>query len=76
MAIKYLKELFVAMKLLEDDYLGGSGSRGYGKIKFENITVKKREASYYEGNGSETLLVQNAQSLKEVMEKLHVVVQK
>uniref|UniRef100_A0A832I7D0 CRISPR system Cms endoribonuclease Csm3 n=1 Tax=Pseudothermotoga hypogea TaxID=57487 RepID=A0A832I7D0_9THEM len=72
----YLKELFVAMKLLEDDYLGGSGSRGYGKIKFENITVKKREASYYEGNGSETLLVQNAQSLKEVMEKLHVVVQK
>lgn len=25
------------MKLLQHDYLGGSGSRGYGKVKFENI---------------------------------------
>ena len=27
------------LKLLEYDYLGGSGSRGYGKIKFEEISV-------------------------------------
>lgn len=27
-----------AMALLEDDYLGGSGSRGYGQIKIDNIT--------------------------------------
>jgi len=27
-------------KLLELDYLGGNGTRGYGKIKFENVEVK------------------------------------
>lgn len=34
--IKLLAEGF---KLLEYDYLGGHGSRGYGKVKFENIDV-------------------------------------
>jgi CRISPR-associated protein Csm3 len=28
------------LKLLELDYLGGSGSRGYGKIKFEDLQAK------------------------------------
>ena len=23
------------LKLIENDYLGGSGSRGYGRVKFE-----------------------------------------
>lgn len=32
--IKRLKEGF---QFLEDDYLGGSGTRGYGKVKLENI---------------------------------------
>ena len=27
-------------KLLEYDYLGGSGTRGYGKVKFSNVSVK------------------------------------
>ena len=27
------------MELLEDDYLGGSGSRGSGKIAFRNLKV-------------------------------------
>lgn len=31
------------MKLLEMDALGGSGSRGYGKIKFENLTVDGKD---------------------------------
>ena len=29
-----LNEIFKGMSLLQDDYLGGSGSRGYGKVKF------------------------------------------
>lgn len=29
-----------AMKLLQFDYIGGSGSRGYGKIKFTDIDVE------------------------------------
>ncbi|WP_456328621.1 type III-A CRISPR-associated RAMP protein Csm3 [Archaeoglobus sp.] len=28
------------MKLLEKDYLGGCGTRGYGKVKFENIGIR------------------------------------
>ncbi len=34
---KNLKKVFIAMKLVELDTLGGSGSRGYGKIKFTNL---------------------------------------
>lgn len=36
--------LQTAFKLLEDDYLGGNGSRGYGQIIFEN--VEKVEKTY------------------------------
>lgn len=39
--IKHLDILFTAMKLLEDDYLGGNGSRGYGQIKFEDYEKVK-----------------------------------
>lgn len=44
---EYLVEIKKAMKLLEDDYLGGSGTRGYGKIKFhENEDEPKSVESY------------------------------
>ncbi|NSW93323.1 MAG: type III-A CRISPR-associated RAMP protein Csm3 [Bacteroidales bacterium] len=43
----FLRLLQKGIKLLEDDYLGGSGSRGYGKIKFNlnfnNPEIKKVE---------------------------------
>jgi CRISPR-associated protein Csm3 len=48
--------LVIAMKLLEDDYLGGSGSRGYGKIKFEDISIIKKKLKndeYKKVEGSE-----------------------
>ena len=32
--------LFHAVRALEFDYLGGSGSRGYGKLKFKNFKIK------------------------------------
>ena len=43
--IKEMVDLFIeGLRLLEDNYLGGSGSRGYGKIKFDydkfDITIK------------------------------------
>lgn len=35
------------IKMLEDDYLGGNGSRGYGRVKFENIeTIWKAVENY------------------------------
>ncbi|MDI9624113.1 MAG: type III-A CRISPR-associated RAMP protein Csm3 [Candidatus Aenigmatarchaeota archaeon] len=43
-----LKYVFKAMKLLEHDYLGGQGSRGYGKIKFEKMKVYWNSKNDYE----------------------------
>lgn len=37
---KYLPIIRKAINLLEDDYLGGSGTRGYGKIKFDDINTE------------------------------------
>jgi CRISPR-associated protein Csm3 len=45
--------LRIAMRLLEGDYIGGSGSRGYGKIRFENVACTTSEIK--ETNGVYTL---------------------
>ena len=38
------------MKLVELDYIGGHGSRGYGQVKFHEIKIKVKTAeSYKEG---------------------------
>lgn len=53
-----LKNLFTAMYLLEDSALGGSGSRGCGKIKFTDLKLAFRSKDYYLGdNGQETVVV-------------------
>jgi len=66
----YLDYLLMAMELLEDDYLGGSGTRGYGKIKFKNITIKRRDASYYSVNKETEEDLACGDSLKEVRNRL------
>lgn len=43
----FLKHVFQAMALLEDDSLGGQGSRGYGKIRFQIENVAWRPTKYY-----------------------------
>jgi len=42
-----LKTVIEAMQLVEDDYLGGSGSRGYGKVQFKGIKVYARNRDDY-----------------------------
>jgi CRISPR-associated protein Csm3 len=37
------------MKLLEDDYLGGNGSRGYGQIEIVIENVLERTVEFYKG---------------------------
>jgi CRISPR-associated protein Csm3 len=34
--------LATAMQLLQDDYLGGQGTRGYGKVRFDGVTVTQK----------------------------------
>lgn len=64
-----LKPLFKPMKLLQDDYLGGSGTRGFGKIEFENITIKERGLEYYTENTDETVIVEDM-TLDKAIEEL------
>ncbi len=48
-----ISTLLESMKLLEDNYLGGSGTRGFGNIKFEDLTIVKRNSDYYKGKSEE-----------------------
>jgi len=66
---KNLNGVFESMLLLQDSYLGGSGTRGYGKIKFENISLIKRSKEYYKGISDEET-IQEASDLKEIMKSL------
>jgi len=47
--IEMLKYVFVGMKLVEDTYLGGCGTRGYGKIVFKKIKITPKPKDYYMG---------------------------
>jgi len=42
-----LQNLLTAMRLLEDDYLGGHGSRGSGKVEFKDLSVEAKKADWY-----------------------------
>jgi CRISPR-associated protein Csm3 len=39
--------VFECLRLVEDDYLGGGGSRGNGQVKIKIEMVSKRTADYY-----------------------------
>lgn len=42
-----LKNILFSLSVIEDDYLGGMGSRGYGKVKFYFTEVIARRAEFY-----------------------------
>ena len=46
-----LKEVFKGMMLVQDDFLGGSGSRGYGKVKFNVEELSFRTKNIYKELG-------------------------
>lgn len=51
-----LKNLAIALAILEDDALGGHGSRGYGKVKFQKFEFFYRDLEQYRqltGNGGD-----------------------
>jgi len=45
--------LIQGLSLLEDDTLGGGGSRGSGRVRFANLKLTWRNAAFYKG-GAET----------------------
>ncbi len=52
-AKKVYKLLTKGLNLLEDNYLGGSGSRGSGRVEIVDKKIFKRDKSYYEEDKSE-----------------------
>jgi len=46
-AIDDLKNIIIALSILQDDALGGHGSRGYGKVSFKNLKFFCRNREEY-----------------------------
>lgn len=55
-----LEKLLEGLRLLEDDALGGGGSRGSGRVRFANWKASWRSRGYYTGAAGEEVLVENA----------------
>lgn len=48
---KWLDFLKEGMRLVEADSLGGSGSRGYGQVRFEDVKAVRRSVEWYKNPG-------------------------
>lgn len=64
-----LNGVFESMLLVEDNYLGGSGTRGYGKIRFEDITITKKTKDFYKKAAEADILIEGV-NVKEALAKL------
>ncbi len=53
---EYLRLVATGLKLIEDTYLGGCGSRGYGKVVFRDISIKLYTKEYYD-TGDENKII-------------------
>ncbi len=45
---EYLSLVFEGMQLLQDDYLGGHGARGYGRVKFNVSKLSRKKVEDYQ----------------------------
>ena len=52
--------LIEGLRLLEDDALGGGGSRGSGRVRLANLTLAWRNRAFYSSGGAETELAAGA----------------
>ena len=53
---RLLDLLIEGMRLLQDNFLGGSGSRGAGKIKFKDVKIYVRDRDYYLGKNNQEII--------------------
>jgi CRISPR-associated protein Csm3 len=52
--------LLQGMRLLEDDALGGGGSRGSGRVRFSGLKLTWRDRAFYASGGGEQTLAESA----------------
>ena len=71
-AVEDLRNLAIALAILEDDALGGHGSRGYGKVRFQNFKFFYRGIEQYRqvtGGGADALQpIQQANDIPGLLE--------
>ena len=67
--------VFQGMKKLEDNFLGGYGSRGSGRVKFKEIEVIWRPADFYKGKVKEEK-IGDFQSVDEILESIEEIKKK
>jgi len=65
-----LKVVIDALQLVEDDYLGGSGTRGSGKVRFSDIHVYARSGENYSERQEFHEGFKSAQELAETFDDL------
>jgi CRISPR-associated protein Csm3 len=53
-------QLVQSLRLLEDDALGGGGSRGSGRVRFANLKLVWRNREYYSSGAEQKELVSGA----------------
>lgn len=70
--LKRFKRVLEGMQLIEDDYLGGSGSRGSGKVAFKEIALTFRSSDNY-GNVQAFEQAAKFESVQQVIEKFDVI---
>ena len=55
-------QAFRALEMVQDDYLGGSGSRGSGQVEFTIQSVVERSKEYYQGIDEENPITEEIAS--------------
>lgn len=65
-----LKNIITALELIEDDYIGSSGTRGYGKVEFEIDKAIFKSEEYYTGEKEIISLDIKEKTLSELKQKL------
>lgn len=67
--LENIVELLRVMKFLECNYLGGSGSRGFGQVKFKNISIIQRKLGYYIEDEKEVSFISDS-NVNDAMDKM------
>ena len=65
------ENIFLMFELLEDDYLGGHGTRGYGRVKFEDLKLTEKVYIKENEDGMEYLKseIENIENYTEIFGK-------
>ncbi|SFE58602.1 CRISPR-associated protein Csm3 [Thermoanaerobacter thermohydrosulfuricus] len=59
---KDLESIFTSILLLKDDALGGSVSRGYGRIDIQKVKIIYRDAEYYTQENKKEIVLEQGES--------------